>query len=232
VLRPWLKTMWCIPPRQGAAFVCQMEQVLEVYKRPYDPRRPVVGMDERPKQLIAQTRQPIPAAPGQPARLDYEYVREGVCTAWMFVGPLAGWRSVPVTRTKTAVDRARQVHRLIDEPRHAQAERITLVCDNLNTHALASLHQAFAPAEALRIASKLGLVHTPKHGSWLNVAESELSALTRQCLDRRIAVQQEVAEEAASWSERRNARQVGGDWHFTTEDARVKLKHLYPKIKE
>ena len=231
-MKPWLKTMWCIPPRQDAAFVCQMEQVLEVYKRPYDPRRPVVGMDEQPKQLIAETRQPIPAAPGQPARLDYEYVREGVCTVWMFVEPLAGWRSVPVTRTKTAVDWARQVHRLIDEPRYAQAERITLVCDNLNTHTLASLYQAFAPAEALRIASKLELVHTPKHGSWLNVAESELSALTRQCLDRRIAVQQEVAEEAASWSERRNARQVGVDWHFTTEDARVKLKHLYPKIKE
>ena len=224
--------MWCIPPEQDAAFVCQMEQVLEVYKRPYDPRRPVVGMDEQPKQLIAETRPPIPAGSGRPQRVDYEYVRQGVCVVWMFVEALAGWRDVSVTDTKTAVDWAHQVRRLVDSPRYAAAERITLVCDNLNTHSLASLYQAFTPAEALRIAAKLELVHTPKHGSWLNVAEPELSVLTRQCLDRRISSRPEVAREAAAWDERRNTRQVGIEWQFTTEDARIKLKHLYPKIKE
>ncbi len=224
--------MWCIPPEQDAAFVCQMEQVLEVYRRPYDPRRPVVCMDEQPKQLIAEARRPVPVAPGQPARVDYEYIREGVCTVWMFVEPLAGWRHVPVTTTKTAVDWALQVQALVNDPRYAHAERITLVCDNLNTHGLASLYQAVAPAEALRVARKLELVHTPKHGSWLNVAESELSVLTRQSLDRRIAAQSTVVAEAAAWEERRNARQVGVDWHFTTEDARTKLRHLYPKVKE
>jgi hypothetical protein len=224
--------MWCIPPQQDAAFVCAMEQVLEVYKRPYDPRRPVVGMDEQPKQLITETRRPIPTAPGRPERVDYEYVREGTCVVWMFVEPLAGWRDVRVTDTKTAVDWADQVRRLVDDPRYAEAERITLVCDNPNTHTPASLYQAFEPAEALRIARKLELAHTPKHGSWLNVAEPELSVLSRQCLDRRIACRDEVASESEAWDERRNALQVGIEWQFTTEDARIKLKHLYPKIKE
>jgi hypothetical protein len=209
-----------------------MEQVLEVYKRPYDPKRPVVGMDEQPKQLIAESRQPIAAAPGRPERVDYEYVREGTCVVWMFVEPLACWRDVRVTDTRTAVDWAEQVRRLVDDPRYAEAERITLICDNLNTHTLASLYQAFTPAEALRIANKLVLVHTPKHGSWLNVAEPELSVLTRQCLDRRISRRDEVASESAAWDERRNARQVGIEWQFTTEDARIKLRDLYPKIKE
>jgi hypothetical protein len=224
--------MWCIPREQDAAFVCQMEQVLEAYKRRYDRRRPVVCMDEQPKQLISEVSEPVAAAPGQPARMDYEYVREGVCTVWMFVEPLAGWRSVPVTETKTAVDWAQQVKRLVDHPRYRRAECVTLVCDNLNTHGLASLYQAYEPAEALRIARKLELVHTPKHGSWLNVAESELSVLTRQCLGRRIARRQTVAAEARTWSDQRNTRQVGVDWQFTTADARIKLKHLYPKVKE
>ena len=223
--------MWCIPPEQDAAFVCNMEQVLEVYKRPYDPLRPVVCMDEQPKQLISEVSQPMAVAPGQPARIDYEYVREGVCTVWMFVEPLGGWRSVPVTQTKTAVDWAQQVKNLVDAPRYAAAQRITLVCDNLNTHDLASLYQAFEPTEALRIARKLELVHTPKHGSWLNVAESELSVLTRQCLDRRIATRTMVCEEAGTWEAQRNQRQMGVDWQFTTANARTKLKHLYPKIK-
>ena len=224
--------MWCIPPEQDAAFVCQMEQVLEVYKRPYDPRHPVVCMDEQPKQLIAEVSTPIPVAPGQPARMDYEYVREGVCTVWMFVEPLGGWRDVPVTETKTAVDWAQQVKQLVDHPRYREAERITLVCDNLNTHHLASFYQAYEPVEALRIARKLELVHSPKHGSWLNVAESELSALTRQCLEGRIPERSIVADEARVWGKERNARQVGVDWQFTTADARAKLKHLSPKVKE
>jgi hypothetical protein len=224
--------MWCIPPEQDAAFVCQMEQVLEVYKRPYDPKRPVVAMDEQPKQLISETRSPIPVVPGHPERVDHEYVREGVCVVWMFVEALAGWRDVRVTETKTAVAWAEQVQQLVDDPRYAQAERITLVCDNLNTHTLASLYQAFEPAEALRIAQKLELVYTPKHGSWLNVAEPELSVLSRQCLDRRIGTRPEVATAVVPWSARRNARQVGVEWHFTTEDARIKLRHLYPKVRE
>jgi hypothetical protein len=224
--------MWCIPPEQDAAFVCQMEQVLEVYKRPYDPKRPVVGMDEQPKQLISEVRPPIAAAPGRPERVDYEYAREGTCVVWMFVEPLGGWRDVRVTGTKTAVDRAHQVRQLVDDPRYAEAERITLICDNLNTHTPASLYQAFEPAEALRIARRLELVHAPKHGSWLNVAEPELSVLTRQCLGRRIACREEVASESTAWYERRNARQVGIEWQFTTEDARIKLRRLYPKIKE
>jgi hypothetical protein len=150
----------------------------------------------------------------------------------MLVEPLGGWRDVRVTETKTAADWAEQVRRLVDDPRHAGAERITLVCDSLNTHGLASLYKAFGPAEALRIARRLELVHTPKHGSWLNVAESELSALTRQCLSRRIAKLREVAEQVAAWVVRRDRKQVGVDWQFTTEDARIRLKHLYPKIRE
>jgi hypothetical protein len=224
--------MWCIPPKQDAAFVCQMEQVLEVYKRPYDPKGPVVCMDEQPKQLIAETRLPSPATSGQPAHMDYEYVRRGVCVVWMFVEALAGWRDVAVTALKTAVDWAYRVRALVDQPRYARVERITLVCDNLNTHTLAALYQAFGPAEALRLAQKLELVHTPKHGSWLNIAESELSVLTRQSLARRIATQEEVAADALAWKERRNEKQIGVEWQFTTADARIKLKHLYPKIKE
>ena len=222
--------MWCIPPEQDAAFVCQMEQVLEVYKRPYDPKRPVVCMDEQPKQLISEVSQPLPVRPGQPVCIDYEYVREGCCNVWMFVEPLGGWRSVRVTETKKAVDWAHQVKQLVDDPRYAEAERITLVCDNLNTHNFASLYQAFDPEEALRLTQKLEMVYTPKHGSWLNVAESELSVLTRQCLGRRIASQAEVATEAVAWNANRNHQQIGVDWQFTTNDARIKLKRLYPKI--
>jgi hypothetical protein len=229
-LKPWRKKMWCIPPEQDAAFVCQMEQVLEVYKRPYDPKRPVVCMDEQPQQLISEVNPALPAAPGQAAKIDYEYVREGVCTVWMFVEPLGGWRDVRVTDTKKAVDWAHQVKQLVEDPRHAQAEKITLVCDNLNTHHFASLYHAFPPAEARRLIQKLELVHTPKHGSWLNVAESELSVLTRQCLGRRIAAREEVATEGSAWSMDRNGHQIGVDWQFTTDDARIKLKHLYPKI--
>ena len=222
--------MWCIPPEQDAAFVANMEQVLEVYKRPYDAKHPVVCMDEQPKQLIAETRKPAPAAPGQPVRIDYEYVREGTCNVWMFVEPLGRWRDVAITDTKTAVDWAQQVRRVVDDSHFSQAERITLVCDNLNTHTRATLYEAFEAAEALRIAKKLELVHTPKHGSWLNVAESELSVLTRHCLDHRIAKKKTVAAEAQAWSEERNNGQVGVDWQFTTADARIKLKRLYPNV--
>lgn len=209
-----------------------MEQVLEVYCRPYDPRHPVICMDELPKQLIEEVRVPVAAQPGVAAKEDFEYVRCGVCVAWMFVEPLAGWRAVPVGERKTAVDWAQQVQAVVDAPRYAEAERITLVCDNLNTHRLASLYEAFPPEEALRLARKLELVHTPRHGSWLNMAEPELSVLTRQCLDQRIGKQERVEDLARQWAEARNQRQTGIDWQFRTADARLKLKYLYPKIEE
>jgi hypothetical protein len=230
-LKPWLKKMWCIPPQQDAAFVCQMEQVLEVYQRPYDPQNPVVNMDEQHKQLIQETEQSIPASPGCAERVDHEDVRQGACVIWMFVDALGGWRNVTVTENRTAIDWAKQVQQFVDHPRYAAAKRITLVCDNLNTHGLASLYQAFPPDEALRIARRIEIVHTPKHGSWLNIAESELSVLTRQCLGRRMPEQQLVADEARIWTENRNARQVGVDWQFRTDDARIKLKRLYPNVK-
>lgn len=209
-----------------------MEQVLEVYCRPYDARHPVICMDELPKQLIEEVRVPVTAQPGGAAKEDFEYVRCGVCVAWMFVEPLAGWRAAPVSERKTAVDWAQQVQAVVDAPRYAQAERITLVCDNLNTHRLASLYEAFPPEQALRLAKKLELVHTPRHGSWLNMAEPELSVLTRQCLGRRIGKQARVADLARQWAEARNQRQTGIDWQFRTADARLKLKYLYPKIEE
>ena len=224
--------MWCIPPEQGAAFVAQMEQVLQVYARPYDPMRPVVCMDEQPKQLIRELRRPIVSASHGDQRIDHEYIREGVCDVWMFVEPLGGWRDVRVSDRRTAVDWAHQVQALVDDPRYAHASRITLVCDNLNTHKLASLYEGFAPAEALRIANKIELIHTPKHGSWLNVAECELSVLSRQCLSGRTPDTHTIRDQTRSWSSARNADQTGVDWQFTTDNARIKLKRLYPKIVE
>jgi hypothetical protein len=223
--------MWCIPPAEDAAFVAQMEQVLDVHQRPYDPRFPKVSMDEQQKQLIEETRTPLPAAPGRAERVDYEYTRRGSCVVWMFVEPLAGWRQVAVSATRTALDWAQQVRQVVDHPRYAQAEKITLVCDNLNTHSLASLYQAFPAEEAWRLSQKLDLVHTPKHGSWLNMAECELSALTRQCLRPRMAEQAQVEAQATRWATDRNAAQTGVNWQFSTDKARVKLKHLYPKLK-
>ncbi len=177
-------------------------------------------------------RLPVPAGPGRAAKEDFEYVRQGRCVVWMFVEPLAGWRTTPVSARRTAVDWAHQVKAVVDHPRYAQAERITLVSDQLNTHRLASLYAAFAPEEARRLARKLELVHTPKHGSWLNMAEPELSVLTRQCLGQRIGRHQQVRARAGQWAEARNRRQTGIDWHFRIDQARVKLKYLYPKIEE
>ena len=222
--------MWCIPPDQDATFVADMEQVLEVYRRPHDPRFPVVNMDEQPVQLVSASRSALPMKPGCSQKIDYEYVREGTCVVWMFVDPLGGWRSVRVSARRTAVDWAHQVRDLIDDPRYGEAERITLVCDQLNTHKIASFYEAFAPTEAMRLIDRLDLVHTPKHGSWLNMAEPELSVLTRQSLGERIKTQNEVARRVSLWTEDRNQKQTGVNWQFTTEDARVKLKHLYPKI--
>jgi hypothetical protein len=222
--------MWCIPPDQDAAFVCQMEQVLDVYHQPYAPVHPFVCMDEQPKQLLAEKHRPQPVQPGTPERIDHEYIREGVCTVWRCVEPLAGWRDVRVSERRTAVDWAQQLKQLVDHPRYATAHTMTLVCDNLNPHPFASLYQAFELQEARRILNQVRLVQTPKHGSWLNMAEPELRVLTRQCWARRIDNIPDIEQVVQQWSLHRNQKQTGIDWQFTTEDARVKLKRLYPKI--
>ena len=227
-MKPWRFKMWCIPPEHNAAFVCALENVLEVYHRPYDPDVPVVCMDELSKQLVGEGRIPVPVAPGLPARFDYEYVRNGTANLFLFAEPLAGWRHVAVTDRRTAVDWAWQVRELLDV-RYPKAKRVTLVSDNLNTHTYASLYEAFEPAEARRLMERLELVHTPKHGSWLNIAELELNVLTRQCLARRIENKEILIRETDVWEDERNATQTGVDWQFTTADARVKLKRLYPQ---
>jgi len=206
-----------------------MEDVLDVYHRPYDEKRPVVAVDEASKQLVGEAVQPIPAQPGQPERFDYEYVRNGTANLFMISEPLAGWRHVMVTERRTAKDFA-EVVRWLAEDVYPEAERVVLVMDNLNTHKLASLYEAFEPEQARRIAERIEVHHTPRHGSWLNVAEIELSVLSRQCLDRRIESVDELREELEPWYEERNDRAVGVKWRFTAEDARIKLRRLYPAI--
>ena len=206
-----------------------MEDVLEVYHRPKDEKRPVVCVDEASRQLIGETAQPLPAEPGQPERVDYEYVRNGVATLFMIFLPLLAFRSVWVTARRTAKDFA-EVLRWLVEDVFAEAERVVLVCDNLNTHTPACLYEAFPPEQARRIAEKLEWHYTPKHGSWLNMAEIELSVLSRQCLDRRIESAEEMEREVEVWQEDRNEREVGVQWRFTTADARIKLRKLYPTI--
>jgi transposase len=208
-----------------------MEDVLEVYTRPYDPRRPQVCMDETSKQLLRDTRKPLPSEPGKPQRRDYEYERGGVVNLFMFCEPLRGRRWVDVTERRTKADWAQQIKELVDE-RYPQAERIVLVMDNLNTHTPASLYEAFEPKEAKRLAGKLEIHYTPKHGSWLNMAEIELSVLSRQCLDRRVPDFETLQAEALAWQERRDAAGGKIDWRFTAEDARIKLKRLYPSLQE
>jgi hypothetical protein len=219
-----------IPPQANADFVCAMEDVLEVYTNPYDPSRPVVCLDECGKQLVAEARVPLPAGPGQPARHDYEYERRGTANLFMLFEPLAGKRHVEVTDRRTAVDFAQVVRDLADI-HYPEAKKIVLVMDNLNTHKLASLYQAFPPEEARRLAGRLEIHHTPKHGSWLNMAEIELSVLATQCLDRRIADMETLAREVSAWQDSRNAAGGTVDWRFSTADARIKLKRLYPSIK-
>ena len=221
--------MWVIPPEQNGDFVAHMEDVLEVYHMPYDPQVPLVCMDEQPVQLIREVRQPLPAAAGTPERSDYEYERNGTATIFMCTEPLCGVRRVSVRERKTAVDWATEVQHLLDR-QYPEADRIRLVCDNLNTHGIGSLYEAFPPEQARRLASRLEMHHTPKHGSWLNSAEIELSALTLQCLDRRIPDIATLREETQQWEQRRNMAQKGVDWQFSTQDARIKLKRLYPQI--
>jgi hypothetical protein len=227
--KPHLREQWCIPPEANAEFVCCMEDVLDVYHRPYDEKRPLVCLDESSKQLIGETIQPIPAAPGRPERFDHQYVRNGVINLFMISEPLLGWRAVHVTERRTALDFAEVVRWLVEEI-HEEAEKVVLVMDNLNTHKLASLYEAFPPEQARRIAEKLEIHHTPKHGSWLNMAEIELAVLARQCLDRRIETREELEREVVAWEEERNERGVEVRWRFTTADARIKLRRLYPTI--
>jgi transposase len=230
-LKPWLRKQWVIPPKANAEFVWRMEDVLSVYTRPYDPKRPQVCMDEVSKQLLAETREPLPIAPGRPVRFDYEYERRGTANLFLFCEPLQARRWVAVTDRRTGADWAHQIKDLVDV-RYPEAEQVVLVADNLNTHTPAALYEAFPPAEAKRLADKLELHYTPKHGSWLNIAEIELSILSRQCLDRRIADRATLAAEVAAWQDRRNAAGGTVDWRFTTEDARIKLKRLYPSDQE
>ncbi len=222
--------MWCIPPHANAAFVAQMEDVLAVYRRPYDPRRPQICMDELHKQLLSDATPPLPLAAGRARCTDYEYVRNGTANLFMCCEPLRGWRQVTVTERRTKVDWAHCIKELVDVY-YPDAECIVLVLDNLNTHTPASLYEAFPPAEARRITERLEIHHTPKHGSWLNIAEIELAVLSGQCLDRRIDDRGTLREEVGAWSVERNAMEKGVNWRFTTDDARIKLTHLYPSIK-
>lgn len=216
-----------MPGGPDGEFVARMEDVLDVYEQPYDPKRPVVCLDETTKQLVAEARAGQRCAPGQPARQDYEYVRTGVCNLFVACEPLAGWRSLRVTQRRTKVDWAQFVKALLEGP-YAQAEKVVLIEDNLNTHTLGALYEAFPPAEARRLARRLELHFTPKHGSWLNVAEIELSILARQCLNRRIADQATLERETEAWERERNSLPSTVDWQFRTADARLKLMRLYP----
>jgi transposase len=208
-----------------------MEDVLEVYTRPYDPHRPQICMDETSKQLLKNTQQPLPVEPGRPERQDYEYERGGVANVFMFTEPLTGRRWVDITEHRTKVDWAQQIEELVDE-RYPHAERIVLVMDNLNTHSPASLYEAFDPEKARRLAEKLEIHYTPKHGSWLNMAEIELSVLSRQCLNRRVPDFETLEAEAHAWQRRRDEKGVSIDWRFSTDDARIKLQRLYPSLQE
>jgi len=218
-----------IPPKANAAFVAAMEDVLDVYTRPHDPARPLLCLDETSKQLVAETRTPEPMRPSQPARHDYEYKRNGTANLFMLFAPLEGWRHVEVTERRTAIDYAK-ILRDLSDIHFPQAEKIVLVQDNLNTHTPASLYEAFEPAEARRMIERFEWHYTPKHGSWLNLAESELGVLSSQCLDRRIPDKQTLIDEIAAWEYDRNATHTKANWHFTTPNARIKLNHLYPSI--
>jgi hypothetical protein len=218
-----------IPPDANAAFVAAMEDVIEVYHRPHDPDRPVVCVDETSKQLIIETRMPIPAKPGQPRRTDYEYKRNGTANLFMMFAPLEGWRHVKVTDRRTALDYAQMLRELSDT-HFPQATKIVLVQDNLNTHKPASLYEAFPAKEARRLTERFEWHYTPKHGSWLDMAECELSVLATQCLARRIPDKDTLTREVAAWQKLRNAKHAKADWHFTTADARIKLKRLYPTL--
>ena len=227
-MKPWQKRQWCIPT-VSAEFVWRMEDILDLYAEAVTADYPVVCFDESPYQLVAETRQPVPAAPGSPARIDHEYRRAGTCNLFMLFHPGAAWRHVTVTDRRTKHDFAHQMRDLVDV-QFPHATRIRVVLDNLNTHTPASLYATFAPAEAKRILTKLEFRYTPKHGSWLNMAELEFAALQRQCLGRRVASQADVVREVACWESERNRHKTTVTWRFTTPDARTKLSRLYPPL--
>ena len=224
-----MSKQWCIPPKANAEFVWKMEDVLEVYKRPYDPARPVVCLDETSKQLVGEVATPLPGAPGQVAHYDYEYVRKGVANLFMIFEPLAGQRDVEVTDRRTKKDYAECLRKISDRM-YPEAEVIVLVQDNLNTHTPGSLYEAFDPGEAKRLADRFEFHYTPKHGSWLDMAEIELGILGRQCLSRRIENIDDLRREAKAWEAARDAAGTPANWQFTTADARIKLRRLYPSV--
>jgi transposase len=227
-VKPWLKKRWCIPS-VGAEFVWRMEEVLDLYEEPHDERRPVVCFDEMPCRLVAEKRSPLPAEPGgRPERYDYEYERRGVANVFAFFEPKGAWRHLEVTERRAARDFASQMRSLVDE-HYPKAEKVRVVMDNLNTHTGAALYEAFSPAEARRVLRRLEFHHTPKHASWLNQVEIELSALGKQCLSgRRIPDKETLAREVEAWERERNERGATVEWRFTAEDAREKLARLYP----
>lgn len=222
---------WVIPPEANGEFVANMENVLETYAMPYDPQFPVVCMDEQPVQLLKETRVPIAATKNHARRVDYEYERAGTASIFMFAEPLSGWRRVNVREQRTKIDWAVEMEELL-RTRYADAEKVILVCDNLNTHTMGAFYEAFPPDQARAIVRRLDFRYTPKHGSWLNIAENELSSLTRQCLTgRRIGDIEILREETKAWETATNGKQRGVDWQFKIDDARTKLYSLYPKIK-
>jgi hypothetical protein len=222
---------WVIPPEADAEFVANMEEVLETYEKPYDPASPVLCMDEQPVQLIKEARPPIAATVEHPPRIDYEYERAGTANIFMFTEPLSGWREATARAKKTKIDWALEMARLL-EGRYAACEKVILVCDNLNTHTKGAFYEAFEPARARALVRRIQFCHTPKHGSWLNIAENELSSLTRQCVaGRRIGELGTLQQEIAAWSADVNQSQRGVDWQMKIDDARSKLKSVYPKIR-
>ncbi len=222
---------WVIPPKADAEFVANMEEVLETYEKPYDPSRPVVCMDEQPVQLVKETRQPIAATKNHPRRVDYEYERAGTACIFMFTEPLAGWRKAIARPRRTKVDWAIEMANLLEE-RYADCKQLILVSDNLNTHTKGAFYEAFEPAKARELVRRIEFRYTPKHGSWLNIAENELSSLTRQCIaGRRIGELAELNDEITAWSTDVNSTQRGVDWQMKIDDARCKLKSVYPQIK-
>lgn len=222
---------WVIPPEADGEFVAHMEDVLEVYSRPYNPQVPVLGMDEQPVQLVEEVKTPLEATQKHPRRVDYEYRRAGVANIFMFAEPLAGWRHVSVRERKTKVDWALEMADLL-EGRYAQCETVIVVCDNLNTHTPGAFYETFEPERARALVSRIEFHYTPKHGSWLNIAENELSSMTRQCIaGRRIGTIQKLRQETTAWHEDVNQTQRGVEWQMQIDDARTKLKSVYPKIK-
>lgn len=218
-----------IPPGEDGEFVARMEDVLDIYRRSYDPKRPQVCMDEQPVQLLKETRVPIPAAPGRPERYDFEYERAATAAVFLFTEALAGWRKVNVRDHRTGHDWAEEIRELL-ETDYPEAEKVILVCDNLNTHTIGHLYERFDAPQARRLAQRLEIHYTPKHGSWLNIAECELSALTRQALSERVPDVERLRRCAQKWASERNERQIGVKWRFTTDNARIRLHRLYPQI--